>query len=151
MPGHPELLCSLFHFFGEIDKERMSAAERASYARYLDACRKQEATWDANGLPWLTIEELAGRPSAFRTERLTLDGSGESMTADTRIASRRLLGELTEPRLGTLHLHTQPNAWYHFLSITPSPSPSSPSDATGHSCAAPGWYTQMPKKAVTTI
>ncbi len=55
-------------------------------------------------------------PTAFRTERLVLDGAGESMTPDTRVASRRLLGDLTEPRLGTLHFHTQPNAWYHFLS-----------------------------------
>ena len=45
-----------------------------------------------------------------------LDGAGESMTPDTRVACRRLLGELREPRLGTLHYHTQPNAWFHFLS-----------------------------------
>jgi Rieske 2Fe-2S family protein len=38
------------------------------------------------------------------------------MTADTRVASRRLLGDLQEARLGTLHFHTQPNAWFHFLS-----------------------------------
>jgi len=43
-------------------------------------------------------------------------GAGESMTPDTRVASRRLLGELREARLGTLHFHTQPNAWFHFLS-----------------------------------
>ena len=114
--GHPELLCSLFDFFGEIDLARMSEAERASYARYQSARQTQEAIWTGAGLPWRLIEELHGRPTAFRTERLVLDGAGESMTADTRIASRRLLGEFTEPRLGTLHFHTQPNAWYHFLS-----------------------------------
>jgi Rieske 2Fe-2S family protein len=38
------------------------------------------------------------------------------MTADTRVACTRLLGSLTERRLGTLHLHVQPNAWFHFLS-----------------------------------
>jgi len=32
------------------------------------------------------------------------------------VASRRLLGALGEARLGTLHFHTQPNAWFHFLS-----------------------------------
>lgn len=114
--GHPELLCSLFHFFGEIDLERMSATERAIYARYQEARATQEAIWERSQLPWRRIEELHGRASAFRTERLVLDGAGESMTADTRVASRRLLGALTEPRLGTLHFHTQPNAWYHFLS-----------------------------------
>jgi Rieske 2Fe-2S family protein len=114
--GHPELLCSLFDFFGDIDAARMSAAERANYARYQEASRAQEAIWERAGLPWRGIEELSGRATAFRTERLVLDGAGESMTPDTRIASRRLLGALTEPRLGTLHFHTQPNAWYHFLS-----------------------------------
>jgi glycine betaine catabolism A len=114
--GHPELLCSLFDFFGEIDEARMSDQERANYARFQTVRREQESLWTRIGLPWQCIEELAGRPTAFRTERLVLDGSGESMTADTRVASRRLLGKLTEARLGTLHFHTQPNAWFHFLS-----------------------------------
>ena len=114
--GHPELLCSLFDFFGEIDEQRMSAQERATYARYQSARPVQEALWACAGLPWAEIEQLHGRPTAFRTERLVLDGAGESMTPDTRAASRRLLGDLKEPRLGTLHFHTQPNAWYHFLS-----------------------------------
>jgi Rieske 2Fe-2S family protein len=38
------------------------------------------------------------------------------MTPDTRVASKRLLGSFTDARLGTLHYHTQPNAWFHFLS-----------------------------------
>ena len=114
--GHPELLCSLFDFFGDIDEPRMSAQERAAYARYQLARPQVETIWARAGLPWQPIEELAGRATAFRTERLVLDGAGESMTADTRVASRRLLGALPEARLGTLHFHTQPNAWYHFLS-----------------------------------
>lgn len=113
--GHPELLCSLFDFFGEIDEARMDTEERATYRRFLAASAESQAIWNRAGLPWRTIEELHGRPTAFRTERLVLDGAGESMTPDTRAASRRLLGDLTEPRLGTLHFHTQPNAWYHFL------------------------------------
>jgi glycine betaine catabolism A len=114
--GHPELLCSLFDFFGTIDEARMSGEERAAYARFRAAQIEVEAIWRRAGVPSAAIEELHGRPTAFRTERLVLDGAGESMTADTRVASRRLLGELTERRLGTLHYHTQPNAWFHFLS-----------------------------------
>jgi glycine betaine catabolism A len=113
--GHPELMCSLFDFFGEIDEQRMSTEERATYARYRTARPETEAIWNRLGLPWRAVEELSGRATAFRTERLVLDGAGESMTSDTRAASRRLLGDLTEARLGTLHFHTQPNAWYHFL------------------------------------
>ncbi len=114
--GHPELLCSLFDFFGAVDVERMSAAERANYARFLAASAEVQAIWRRLGLPWQAIEELHGRATAFRTERLVLDGAGESMTPDTRSASSRLLGGLSEARLGTLHYHTQPNAWFHFLS-----------------------------------
>jgi len=114
--GHPELLCSLFDFFGEVDVARMTDAERATYVRYQAARTEVEAIWGRAGLPSRAIEELSGRATGFRTERLVLDGAGESMTADTRVASRRLLGELTEARLGTLHYHTQPNAWFHFLS-----------------------------------
>src|SRR5205807_7737497 len=101
------MLCSLFDFFGEVDEGLMSAEERATYASYGTARPEQEAIWSRAGLPWQSIEELSGRPTAFRTERLVLDGAGESMTPDTRAASRRLLGELTEARLGTLHFHTQ--------------------------------------------
>jgi Rieske 2Fe-2S family protein len=114
--GHPELLCSLFDFFGEIDETRMSETERATYARFQSARREQQGIWTRTGLPWECIEELSGHATAFRTERLVLDGAGESMTPDTRVASQRLLGELGEARLGTLHYHTQPNAWFHFLS-----------------------------------
>src|SRR6266481_4198864 len=101
---------------GEIDEPSLSAPERAAYARYQGARQETEAIWRRQGLPWQCIEELHGRPTAFRTERLVLDGAGESMTPDTRVASRRLLGDLSDARLGTLHYHTQPNAWFHFLS-----------------------------------
>ncbi len=107
--GHPELLNSLFHFIGEVDEASLSEKERADYERYRRAIELGRATWQR-------IERLHGRATAFRTERLVLEGAGESMTLDTRVACRRLLGSLREPRLGTLHLHVQPNAWFHFLS-----------------------------------
>jgi Rieske 2Fe-2S family protein len=113
--GHPELLRSLFDFFGEIDEQALSPKEHANYCRYLGARADSEALWKRFHLPFEPIEELFGRPTAFRTERLVLDGEGESMTRDTRAASRRLLGEFTAARLGSLHFHVQPNAWFHFL------------------------------------
>ena len=113
--GHPELLRSLFDFFGPVDAQRMSREEHANYCRYLGAREASETLWQRAGLPFAAVEELHGRATAFRTERLVLDGAGESMTPDTRAASRRLLGEFTEARLGSLHYHVQPNAWFHFL------------------------------------
>jgi Rieske 2Fe-2S family protein len=114
--GHPELLNSLFHFLGDISEESLSDEERTIYRRYENARELALASWNREGLPWERIELLHGRPTGFRAERLVLEGAGESMTVDTRVACTRLLGSLTERRLGTLHLHTQPNAWFHFLS-----------------------------------
>ena len=114
--GHPELLNSLFHFLGDIAEESLSDEERKIYRRYENARELALASWNREGLPWERIELLHGRPTGFRAERLVLEGAGESMTVDTRVACTRLLGSLTERRLGTLHLHTQPNAWFHFLS-----------------------------------
>jgi glycine betaine catabolism A len=114
--GHPELLNSLFHFLGDISEESLSPQERAIYRRYENARELTLASWNRAGVPWQRIELLHGRPTGFRAERLVLEGTGESMTVDTRVACTRLLGSLTERRLGTLHLHVQPNAWFHFLS-----------------------------------
>jgi Rieske 2Fe-2S family protein len=114
--GHPELLNSLFHFLGDIAEESLSAEERAVYRRFERARELSQAAWEREALPWQRIERLHGRATGFRAERLVLEGEGESMTLDTRVACRRLLGSFTERRLGTLHLHVQPNAWFHFLS-----------------------------------
>jgi Rieske 2Fe-2S family protein len=114
--GHPELLRSLFHFFGEIVEESLSEEDRIAYSRYQAALQRAAVNWQRAGLPWQLIEQLHGRPTGFRTDRLVLAGHGESMTMDTRVASRRLLGKLTEASLGSLHFHVQPNAWFHFLS-----------------------------------
>ncbi len=114
--GHPELLRSLFHFIGDFNVDTLTEEERSTYKRYEAARDRAIESWAREGLPWERIEYLHGRATAFRTERLVLEGSGESMTADSKAASTRLLGSFTEPGLGTLHLHTQPNAWFHFLS-----------------------------------
>jgi Rieske 2Fe-2S family protein len=114
--GHPELLNSLFHFLGDICADSLSAQERTIYRRYEESRALALASWERADVPWQRIEQLYGRPTAFRSERLVLEGEGESMTFDTRVACRRLLGSFTERRLGTLHLHVQPNAWFHFLS-----------------------------------
>jgi glycine betaine monooxygenase A len=114
--GHPELLNSLFHFLGDISEESLSPEERTIYRRYEAARALTLASWERAAMPWQRIEKLYGRATAFRTERLVLEGEGESMTVDTRVACGRLLGSITERRLGTLHLHVQPNAWFHFLS-----------------------------------
>lgn len=112
--SHPELLRSLFHFFGYSSTD-VTSAQQDDYARFVATQADFERIWSGAGLPWRAIEELHGRATGFRTERLPLDGAGESYTMDTRQASNRLVGRFADPRLGTLHLHTQPNSWHHFL------------------------------------
>ena len=112
--SHPELLCSLFHFFGYSESDVVPTL-REDYDRFQRAQADFERIWEREGLPWRALENLHGRPTGFRTERLALDGPGESYTLDARQASRRLVGGFTQPRVGALHLHTQPNSWHHFL------------------------------------
>jgi Rieske 2Fe-2S family protein len=113
--GHPELLRSLFHFIGDFTEESLSDEERVAYRRYEVARERALAAWKRAGVPWERIEHLHGRATAFRTERLVLEGEGESMTLDSKAACKRLLGAFKEAALGTLHFHVQPNAWFHFL------------------------------------
>jgi Rieske 2Fe-2S family protein len=110
--GHPELLRSLFHFFGEYD---IPPSQQADWDRFQRTRAEMIGVWEESGLPWQPVEKLSGRPTGYRFERLALEGPGESYTMDVRRACRKLLGGFTNARLGTLHLHTQPNAWFHFL------------------------------------
>lgn len=113
--NHPELLRSLFLFFGYSAGD-VSDSQREYFARYEQTHRSFVATWESMHLPWQPIEQMHGRTTGFRTERLAFDRDAESYTMDTKVASKRLLGSFTEKRLGSLHLHTQPNSWHHFLS-----------------------------------
>ena len=94
------MLRSLFHFIGDVAQESLTEEERVTYRRYELAQERALANWTRAGLPWRRIEQLQGRPTAFRTERLVLEGEGESMTVDSKVACRRLLGAFTEAGLG---------------------------------------------------
>ena len=113
--GHPELTCTFFPTYGyaleDIPKRLMPA-----HARFLKASSELERACQERGMPYAPIEELHGRPTAFRIQREALDGGGESYTRDGRAASRKLLAEFDTPKLGRLSLHLQPNSWFHFVS-----------------------------------
>ena len=111
--GHPELLRSLFHFFG--DTADTPASQLDDLARYEATTAEMIGIWEESGLPHRAIEKLEGRPTGYRTQRLALEGPGESYTMDVRRACKKLVGGFTNARLGTLHMHVQPNAWFHFL------------------------------------
>ncbi|MGO1974942.1 MAG: aromatic ring-hydroxylating oxygenase subunit alpha [Propionibacteriaceae bacterium] len=113
--GHPELTCTFFPTYGyelaDIPPRLMPA-----HARYLKAESDLEKVCGEQGMPYATIEELRGRPTAFRVQREALDGGGESYTRDGFAASSKLLGDFDTPKLGRMSLHFQPNSWFHFLS-----------------------------------
>lgn len=113
--NHPELTVSLFEYgfgFAPQDADDDREAAMAAYGRI---CSEFETRWTREGLPFSEIERLAGCATGFRTQRLAIDRAGESQTMDTKAACRRLLGTLSEPRLGGLSFWTQPNAWHHVM------------------------------------
>ena len=113
--NHPELTVPLFAYGFGFAPEEMDAHDRENAERYGCLLKTRHAAWEAEGLPSREIDELDTMITAFRTERLPLDGEGESHTLDTRAACKRLLGSLTNAKLGGLSVWTQPNSWHHFL------------------------------------
>ncbi|MGH3447727.1 MAG: RHO alpha subunit C-terminal catalytic domain-containing protein, partial [Nocardioidaceae bacterium] len=112
--GHPELTCTFFPTYGYAIEE-IPPRLLPAHARYLKAESDLERACADRGISYAPIEELHGRPSAFRVQREALDGGGESYTRDGTAASRKLLGDLDSSKLGRLSLHSQPNSWFHFL------------------------------------
>ncbi|UYM04381.1 aromatic ring-hydroxylating oxygenase subunit alpha [Solicola gregarius] len=112
--GHPELMYTFFPTYGYAEDE-IPPRLMPAHARYLQAQADLESACTERGMPYEEIEEIAGRPSAFRIQREPLDGAGESYTLDGSAACRKLLGDLDITRLGRLSLHHQPNSWFHFL------------------------------------
>jgi Rieske 2Fe-2S family protein len=112
--AHPELTRSIFaEGFGFAPAGAEAAAQAARFAHIVDA---SHTDWEQRGLASREIDHLDDRATGFRTERLPLEDAGESETLDTRVACTRLLGGLSEKRLGALSLWTQPNSWHHFMS-----------------------------------
>ncbi|MDX6356731.1 MAG: glycine betaine catabolism [Streptomyces sp.] len=112
--GHPELLCSLFPVYGYAEDD-IPPVLRPAYERYQAADAEARGTYESLGLPYAAVEELDTRTTGFRIQREPLDLAGESFTQDGTAACRRLLADFPTARLGRLSLHTQPNAWFHFL------------------------------------
>lgn len=112
--GHPELTCTFFPTYGYAPED-IPKRLKPAYQRFLAAEERLAENSRRNNLPTALIEELSGRPTGFRIERAALDGKGESYTMDGSAASAKLLGDLDTPELGRLSMHTQPNAWFHFM------------------------------------
>ncbi|HEV2545134.1 MAG TPA: aromatic ring-hydroxylating dioxygenase subunit alpha [Methylobacterium sp.] len=113
--NHPELTVPLFAYGFGFAPEEMDEHDRVNAERYGCLLKTRHEEWEIEGLPSKEIEELDTMVTGFRTERLPLDGEGESHTLDTKAACKRLLGNFTNAKLGGLSVWTQPNSWHHFL------------------------------------
>jgi Rieske 2Fe-2S family protein len=114
--NHPELTVPLFAYGFGFAPDELDDEERAHVEDYQTLLRESHSRWTACGLPSAEIDRLNTAVTGFRTERLPLSGAGESHTIDTRVASKKLLGGLTDRKLGGLSFWTQPNSWHHFMS-----------------------------------
>lgn len=101
--NHPELLVSLVEFALPDD-----AAATAAFA---DLMTRSTAKWDRLGLP----HRPADGGIEFRCIRLPFNDGTLSFTLDSKPACRKLLGDLTEPDLGSVRMFRVPNNWNHFL------------------------------------
>ena len=111
--NHPELLNSMYEYgFGY----QPSPENAEKVQEFRDLIVSENSRWAACGLPSSEIDLLDGCATAYRTQRLPLEKAGESQTMDGKVASRKLLGKLTQRNLGGLSFWTQPNSWHHFMS-----------------------------------
>jgi Rieske 2Fe-2S family protein len=101
--NHPELLVSLVEF-ALPDDPQGPADFQALMAR-------QAARWTALGLPHLP----ADGGDDFRCIRLPFHDGKLSFTRDGGPACRKLLGDFTDPDLGSVRMFLPPNNWNHFL------------------------------------
>ena len=114
--NHPELTVPLFEYGFGFAPDSLDDNRRGHAARYEALRDESHRRWEGLGLPSREIDRLNSTVTGFRTERLPIDGSGESQTRDTCVASRKILGRLPARDLGGLSFWTQPNSWHHFMS-----------------------------------
>lgn len=101
--NHPELLATLVEF---------ALPDDPTGSRDFQLLMAQQAEkWDRQGLPHLP----ANGEDEFRCIRLPFHRGAVSFTSDGSPACNKLLGELTEPDLGSVRMFRVPNNWNHFL------------------------------------
>lgn len=113
--GHPELLSAYFPLHGYTSDD-VPPRLRKTWQRFEKASADLDAARARQGFPREYVRELDTRPTGFMIGHLPLDGAGESYSAGGKAVSRPRMGSIADDRFGDLHLHMQPNAWFHMLS-----------------------------------
>lgn len=113
--GHPELLSAYFPLHG-YTKEDVPPRLRKTWERFEKATSDLQAACVRQGLPQVALRELDDRPTGFMMAHAPLDWAGESYSAGGKAVCRKRLGAILNSAFGDLHLHMQPNSWFHMLS-----------------------------------
>ncbi len=112
--SHPELINTFVGMDIGFNPEEVSDEERDEYARHCEIAGRQVSEWENQGFASRKVERYEGFATLFRTERFVIAGAGQSHTMDGTAACQKLLGRLTNPCFGDMHLHTH-NSWSHFF------------------------------------
>jgi len=126
--NHPQLTVPLSEFGFGFSPDELDQRRSQDVANYSQTIADDHARWEACGLPSAEQDQLSN-VTGFRTMRLPLMREGESHTLDTKSASKKLLGNFTDAKLGGLSFWTHPNSWHHFMAdhvVTFSVLPLSP-------------------------
>jgi len=126
--NHPQLTVPLSEFGFGFSPDELDQRRSADVVKYSETITNDHARWEACGLPSAEQDQLSS-VTGFRTMRLPLMREGESHTLDTKSASKKLLGNFTDAKLGGLSFWTHPNSWHHFMAdhvVTFSVLPLSP-------------------------
>lgn len=113
--NHPQLTVPLSEFGFGFSPDEMDERRSEDVKKYTSAIENEHKRWESCGLPSAEEDHLSDI-TGFRTMRLPLMWEGESHTLDTKVASKKLLGKFTDPKLGGLSFWTHPNSWHHFMS-----------------------------------
>ena len=113
--NHPQLTVPLSEFGFGFSPDEMDERRSEDVKKYTSAIENEHKRWESCGLPSAEEDHLSD-VTGFRTMRLPLMWEGESQTLDTKVASKKLLGKFTDPKLGGLSFWTHPNSWHHFMS-----------------------------------
>ena len=112
--GHPELLSAYFPLHG-YTADDVPPRLRRVWERFDKASADLRAACVRQGFPLDGMRELDTRPTGFMVSHAPLDGAGKSYSPNGESVCRKLLGSMATDRFGDLHLHLQPNSWFHLL------------------------------------
>ena len=113
--GHPELISAYFPLHG-YTADDVPPRLRPVWDRFEQATADLQAACARQGFPVGAIHELDSRPTGFLIDHAPLDGAGKSYNAGGEAVCGKRVGSIADDRFGDLHMHLQPNAWFHMLS-----------------------------------